>query len=229
MKNKPFTSVIIPAGGSGNRMKSAHNKLLMPLGKDSVLGLTLSVFDSSETTDEIIIAVPVLLKDSFSEIIKKTVKNKPFKIAEGGFCRESSVFNGIKAADNRCDFISVHDAARPLITFWEIDKIHRLAYEKGNICAGTEVKNTVKITENGKIKKTLQRDCLFSAATPQVFIKENIEAALEKFKDTLDSFTDDSSLAEAAGFEVSVYYCDEKNIKITTPEDIKTAEKFLGI
>ena len=227
MKN--FTAAIICAGGSGSRMKSAKNKLLLPLGGVSVFERTVSAFDRASTVDEMVFSVPSDLRKEFEDLLKATVKNKPYKVVIGGKNREESVKNGITAVDGDCEFISVHDAARPLITPEEIDKINEKAYICGAVCAGTPVKNTVKILKkNGKIEKTLERDRLFSAATPQVFRKEILTEAFEKFADILDDFTDDASLAEALGYEVETFFCDEKNIKITTPEDIKTAEKFLG-
>ncbi len=227
MKN--FTAAIICAGGSGSRMKSAKNKLLLPLGGVSVFERTLSAFDQAATIDEIIVSVSLSGKKAFEDILEKTVKNKPYKVVIGGKNREESVKNGIAEVDGDCEFVSVHDAARPLITPEEIDKINEKAYICGAVCAGNPVKNTVKILKkNGKIEKTLERDLLFSAATPQVFRKEILTEAFEKFADILGDFTDDASLAEALGYEVETFFCDEKNIKITTPEDIKTAEKFLG-
>lgn len=227
MKN--FTAAIICAGGSGSRMKSDKNKLLLSLGGVSVFERTLSAFDKAVTIDEIIVSVSLSEKKAFEDILEKTVKNKPYKVVIGGKNREESVKNGISAAEKGCEFVSIHDAARPLITPEEIDGINKKAYLCGAVCAGTAVKNTVKILKkDGKIEKTLERNLLFSAATPQVFRKEILTEAFEKFADSLENFTDDASLAEALGYEVETYFCDEKNIKITTPEDIKTAEKFLG-
>lgn len=230
MEANRFTSVIIPAGGKGSRMKTAENKLLMRLGQKTVIEYTVSAFDNAETVDEIIVVLPDAERKIFENIIKDTVKNKTVKFAKGGISREHSVYNGFKIIDKNCEFVSVHDAARPLISTKEIDEINRKAYKNNCVCAGNSVKNTIKIIDtDNRIKETLNRSALFSAATPQVFKKEIFQNSFEKFKNKLSEFTDDSSVIEAAGYNVEPFYCDEKNIKITTIEDIKTAEKFLNL
>ena len=230
MKKKPFTSVIITAGGNGRRMDSTKNKLLIKLGDKTIIEMTLSAFDKAKTVDEIIVAIPEIEKKVFEDIITNTVKNKILKITIGGECRELSVKNGIEIINKSAEFVAVHDAARPLITPEEIDEINETAYISGNICCGTEIKNTIKkIDKNGNISKTLKREFLFSAATPQIFKKEDIYYAFNKFSEKLSEFTDDASVVEAAGFKVKIFYCNERNIKITTQSDIKLAEKFLNI
>ena len=146
MKN--FTAAIICAGGSGSRMKSDKNKLLLSLGGVSVFERTLSAFDKAVTIDEIIVSVSLSEKKAFEDILEKTVKNKPYKVVIGGKNREESVKNGISAAEKGCEFVSIHDAARPLIMPEEIDGINKKAYLCGAVCAGTAVKNTVKILKN---------------------------------------------------------------------------------
>lgn len=230
MQRRRFTSAVIPAGGCGSRMKSSENKLLMKICEKTVIERTLEAFAEAKTVDEIVLAVPSEKEDIFRKIAEETVKNKPVKIVSGGLCREESVRNGLYAADKRAEFISVHDAARPLITPEEIDGINLLSHTLGAVCAGSAVKNTVKtVGKDGKIIKTLDRSSLFSAETPQVFRKDIIETAFEKNAEKLSEFTDDASLAESCGYEVYAYYTSEKNIKITTPDDIKTAEKLLEI
>lgn len=223
-----FTTAILCAGGNGTRMNAGKNKLLLPLGGATVFEKTAIAFNSAKTVDEIIASVLPADKEAFEAILKKVVDRKPYKVVTGGKCREESVKNGVKAASGNCDYIAVHDAARPLITPEEIDAINEKAYVCNAVCSGVAVKNTVKMIDaDGKIEKTLDRDKLFSAVTPQVFKKELLCEAFEKFANDLESFTDDSSMVEKLGYEVETYYCSGENIKITTPEDIKTAEKFL--
>lgn len=202
----------------------------MKICKKTVIERTLEAFAAAKTVDEIVLAVPSEKEDIFRKIAEETVKNKPVKIVSGGSCREESVRNGLSAVDERAEFISVHDAARPLIFPEEIDEINLLTRTLGAVCAGSAVKNTVKtVGKDGKIIKTLDRSSLFSAETPQVFRRDIIETALEKNAEKLSEFTDDASLAESCGYDVSVFYTSGKNIKITTPDDIKTAEKLLEI
>lgn len=80
MKKKPFTSVIITAGGNGRRMDSTKNKLLIKLGDKTIIEMTLSAFDKAKTVDEIIVAIPEIEKKVFEDIITNTVKNKILKI-----------------------------------------------------------------------------------------------------------------------------------------------------
>lgn len=220
------TSAIIVCAGNSTRMGGV-NKILMPLGKRLVIGVTMQAFEKCESIKEIII---VARENDIPEIqaeAEKTGITKLKKCTAGGSTRQESVINGVKCISKDTELVAIHDGARPLVKPEHIEKAIKDASVFGGATLGVPVKDTIKMVEDGLITDTPPRKFLYITQTPQVFKRslyfESIDFALEHNLD----FTDDCQLVEAIGGKVCMTNGDYTNIKITTPEDIAIAEVLL--
>ena len=204
-------STIITSGGSSTRFGS--NKLLEKIDGLSVIETTISKF--IDMVDEIIIPT----KDDIKEfLLKSKLFCNKIKFAPAGKTRQQSVYNGILSCNNP-DIVLIHDGARPFIDKTTIQKAIELTFDKKAVCTGAMAVDTIKVIKNGKIVKTLDRNNIFLAQTPQAFEYNLIKNLHEKYKDNLN-FTDDSSLAEFDGIEVYCLITTCMNKKITTKNDL---------
>lgn len=205
-------SAIITSGGSSTRF--GENKLLVKIDDKSVIEHTISKF--IDLVDEIIIPA----KDDIKEhILKSNIYSKKIKFAASGSTRQKSVYNGLLKCDNP-DYILIHDGARPFVNKDIINNTIKLVKEKNAVVVGFMAIDTIKQVENGKIIKTLNRNNIFHAQTPQAFSYKLIMEINQKCADLKINFTDDSSMAEYCG--VDVYYLEgsKNNKKITTKDDL---------
>ena len=207
-------TAIITAGGTSSRFGN-KNKLLEKINGKEIIRYTVEAFEKSDV-DEIIICANKSIIEDLQSMFKH-------KIIEGGATRQESVYNGIMAAD--CDFILIHDGARPVITTELINKTIEMVKDKKAVCVMTKTTDTIKEVENGKIIKTIDRTKLYNTQTPQAFEYNLIKSVHEKLKG--ENYTDDSGMAEALGYEVYVVEGDYGNIKITTQSDIAVLKTYL--
>lgn len=222
--NRHFVSAIIVSAGNSSRM-GGINKQFLNLGGMPVVARSVEAFQKSPLIDEIIIITREQDIPEVKEYTKDFSKVK--SIVTGGSTRQESVFNGIKASSSHSEFLAVHDGARPLVSQKVIEDTLSAAFSFGASSTGVKVKDTVKIVdENDNIVSTPERSFLRFVQTPQVFEKALYLSAMESVANSED-FTDDCMLIEAYGHKVKIVDGDYKNIKITTPEDIITAEMFL--
>jgi len=217
--------VIIVAAGSSSRM--GQNKQLLELGGIPVIARTLLRFENCSKIKNIILVVRTEDIFTLQLLAEKYGITKISDIICGGENRQESVLKGFSRLDEKDEAVLIHDGARPLITDGIICAVADALEKYTAVTCAVRVKDTVKqVDENGKVIKTLDRSSLVAVQTPQgVRIKEYL-CAVEKAGD-VSAFTDDTSLMEAAGYEVYTVEGDYKNIKITTPEDIFAAESFL--
>ena len=150
---------------------------------------------------------------------------KKVRIIEGGASRQESVFNGIKACE--CDYVLIHDAARPMITTDLINTAIDEVVFKNALTVATKTIDTIKEVVDGKIVKTIDRSKLYNTRTPQAFRYDLIREAHEKLSG--QSFTDDAGMLEALGQTVYILNGSYKNIKITTQNDIDIAKVYLAM
>ncbi len=219
--NTYYTSVIIAAAGKGSRMTTTKDKLFADLCGKTVIERTLSAFQNAESVNEIIVVTSPHSITKIKDIVSICGLSKVTAIIEGASTRAESVAKGIAALSPLSQFISIHDGARPFITSSEIDRIHNVAYKKKAVCCGTPVTDTVKkISNNGAMEETIDRNTLFAAQTPQIFKKDIYIDAISKAGDKISRFTDDSSIVEAAGYTVYAEFTKTYNIKITTEPDL---------
>ena len=145
------------------------------------------------------------------------------EIIEGGATRQDSVYNGLKHSE--CDYILIHDGARPMITTDLINQTIETVKEKKALTVATKTIDTIKEVVDGKIIKTIDRSKLYNTQTPQAFEYNLIKQAHEKLKG--QNFTDDAGMLEALGYDVYILNGSYKNIKITTQSDIDIAKIYL--
>lgn len=218
--------VIITAAGNGTRMGKEINKLFIKINEKPILAHTLSRFYDAGFTDNIIVALNPKDLDYFEEMVRKPYGFDTVKVVEGGAEREVSAYNGLKALDPDTDYVLIHDGARPFVSEQVIQDCIQKTIETGAAIAATPATNTIKVSNNGEtVDHTPARATLFEAQTPQGFAYDLIMDANEKrMEDPSSKVTDDASIAELAGYDVTLSKGDRNNIKITSVEDLLLAE-----
>lgn len=215
-------SAIIPAAGSGERF--GEEKQFKLLSGRPLFFHTLKLFLQSDYIDEIIVAVPSANVDSTHRDVLSMSAGKPVKVVAGGTRRQDSVKNGIDVSDSDSTLVCIHDAARPFVTEDLIQRsISACEFADGAV-VGIPSKDTVKISENGFVKETLDREKIWLAQTPQCFHKNKLLQALYYAETENLTGTDESALMEAMGFSIKLVEGDSNNFKITTKDDWIRAE-----
>lgn len=218
-----FNVAIILGAGNGTRMGIEKSKLLLEIGGKTVIERTVDVFENCPEIDEIIVVCRECDIDVFSRLLPDD--NISFVI--GGATRQESVANAIEAIEE-CDFVVIHDGARPFVTEDVIINTLDKAQLTKAAATGVMVKDTIKVVnENLDIVDTPDRSKLVSIQTPQIFDFETYKKALEKANAENKNYTDDCQLVENLGLNVSAVLGDYDNIKITTKSDIPLAENIL--
>ncbi|PIP39564.1 2-C-methyl-D-erythritol 4-phosphate cytidylyltransferase [Candidatus Desantisbacteria bacterium CG_4_9_14_3_um_filter_40_11] len=167
---------------------------------------------------------------SWQEIVKAYGLDGVVDIVEGGIERQDSVYCGLKTLPEDTDIVLIHDGARPFISSIVIEKTVAAAMEYGAAITGVRVKDTIKmVDESYKVMQTLNRSMLWAVQTPQAFKAKLLRDCYDKAINEEFYGTDDASIVEWAGFEVRVVDGEDKNIKITTPFDLRMAEAMIRI
>ena len=215
-------SAIIPAAGSGERF--GEEKQFKLFSGRPLIFHTLKLFFQSDYIDEIIVAVPSANVDSTHRDVLSMSAGKPVKVVAGGTRRQDSVKNGIDVSDSHSTLVCIHDAARPFVTEDLIQRsISACEFADGAV-VGIPSKDTVKFSENGLVKETLDREKIWLAQTPQCFHKNKLLQALYYAETENLTGTDESALMEAMGFSIKLVEGDSNNFKITTKDDWIRAE-----
>lgn len=219
------TLALITAAGKGQRMHSEVPKQYLLLGGKPILAQTLSVFVKCPDIDGIYVIVPQDQMEKVQrEIIEKYRIQKVLKVVRGGKTRQQSVYNGLKAIRSDCDIVVVHDGVRPLVTEGLITESIQAARKNGAAVVAVPARDTVKRSLTGKKLKTLDRNEIWMAQTPQSFQFSLLLKAYQKAEEDGIQATDDAFLVERLGHPITLIQGDYTNIKITTPEDLALAE-----
>ena len=229
MNNRSFhVTAIILAAGTGSRMKADISKQRMIICGESVLRHTLHAFSDSEYIDDIVL----VCRPEEECTIKLELANDFPKVKAmvcGGKTRAESALRGFLSISEECQFVAIHDAARPLFDIGMAEKVFAEALEKGNAVCASKVRDTVKRTDNcAYVTDSVDRDNLWLIQTPQVFEKRIYGRALDNAKKEGCLATDDSSLVSLAGEKVNLCETPSYNIKITYPEDVLTAQAIIN-
>lgn len=220
--------VVVVAAGQGSRMGADRNKVLLPLKGTPVIIHTLRIFEKDPCCEGIVLVVRESERDLFRGLFEKYGIHKVVALAAGGSERQESVFNGLKSLKSSDDrIVLVHDGARPFIDRRRIAGVVEAADKHGAALLAVPVKDTIKQVDSGKVRKTLERKSLWAAQTPQAFRLSVILRAYREGADRHFMATDDASLVEEMGMPVVTVSGSYRNIKLTTPEDMIIAEKFL--
>jgi 2-C-methyl-D-erythritol 4-phosphate cytidylyltransferase len=223
MKNyNQKAGAIIAAAGESRRM-GGIDKVLAPLGGKPALSHVLHAFDSCNSIDQIVAVVNEKSLERCRQLIAEEELSRPIEVCVGGKRRQDSVAAGLAKLKD-CDWVVIHDGARPLVTKDLIERGLEAAQETGAAVAAVPVTDTIKVAGDDKIvHQTPPRQNLWAVQTPQVFRYGLISEAYKKAEDEV---TDDASLVEQLGYKVKLYMGAYDNIKITTPDDLLIAEAW---
>lgn len=221
---------IVLAAGQGKRMKSSVQKQYMLLKEHPILYYSLKVFEDREEIEKIVLVVG---KGEISycrrEIVEKYGFQKVTDIIEGGKERYHSVYEGIKSLKEECDYVLIHDGARPFITGDMIINVIESVKKYGACAVGMPVKDTIKIVnEEDFCVHTPERARVWAMQTPQAFEYKIIKSAYDKLMQKEIMVTDDAMVVEQfMNIPVKLIKGTYENIKITTQEDWKIAEALM--
>lgn len=218
-------TAIIVAGGRGTRLGAEQPKQLLDIGGRSMLQRSVDAFLAHPAVEEIVVVLPADLAKGNVAIDAGT---KPLRIATGGARRQDSVAAGFRAASGDASIVLVHDAARPFVSTELITRVIEAAGAHGAAIPARQASDTVKRAPHagGRIVETIARETVWLAQTPQGFARAVLTKAVA-LGETVEA-TDEAMLAEQAGFAVHVVEGDERNVKITTSEDLSRARHGLG-
>ena len=219
-----YCGAVIVAAGSASRM-GGIDKVMAPLGGEPMILRTVRAFEDCEAVKEIVIVTRQDLMGSIAEICSGFTKIR--SIVQGGSSRQESVKLGLLAFSKEVRLAAVHDGARPLVSGELIDKVIRAAHSYGAAAPAIPVKDTIKVFEGGFIAATPDRSTLRAVQTPQVMDRDLLLGALEKAEQEGTALTDDCSAVEHIGMRVRLVEGEERNLKVTTPLDLKIAELLL--
>lgn len=217
-------SVIVVAAGGGRRFGAP--KQFAPLGRKSVLDWCLEAFQAYEGITDVVL------------VLDDEGRGRPYLdrypkisgITRGGPERQDSVNAGfLRLNDAAAPLVLVHDGARPLVGAALIDRVIKAALETGASVPVLPVEETLKRVEDHRVVETVDRSTLFRVQTPQGFLYEVLKTALARAKQDGFYGTDEAVLVERTGRPVKAVRGEVKNLKITTPEDIRIAEGLLGV
>lgn len=212
-------TVVLPAAGSGKRMKADKNKLLLELFGKPIFVYTLEVFQQDPKCEAIWLAVKEDERATIERYVDVYGITKVKGYAQGGMERQDSVRACLEAVPP-CGVVLVHDAARPFIAPYVIAELVEKAEMMGAAIAAVPVKDTIKKAASGKITETVDRQQLWMIQTPQAFRYELLlEAAQLAHKDGFLG-TDEAMLVERTGQPVHIVESTYENVKMTTPEDL---------
>ena len=239
--------IIIVAGGKGLRMGSDIPKQFLPIGGKPVLMRTLERFREYSAELQIILVLPEAQQEYWHQLCKEYHFDVEYTLANGGQTRFHSVQNGLaKVPDDAQGVVGVHDGVRPFPSIEVIKNCYETARTKKAVIPVIPVVETVRqLISNGqqdlrtndqekscspvvrcqKNSKTVPRDQYRLVQTPQTFDIQLLKAANRQPYN--DGFTDDASVVESYGYEITLVEGNRENIKITTPYDLKIAEVLI--
>jgi 2-C-methyl-D-erythritol 4-phosphate cytidylyltransferase len=220
-------SAIIVAAGSSQRM--GFDKLLALLGDLPVLAHTIGAFERTSSVDEIILVARAERVAEFEELVRQEGCKKVVSVIPGGEQRQDSVRAGLQRLNETATHVAVHDAARPLVTPEQIERVFELARVHGGAALAEPITNTLKrANENCVVTGGVARENLYAMQTPQIFARDLLDKAYAKVGAANLSVTDEVSAVEHLGGKVVLVPNEECNIKITYPRDLLLAHAVLA-
>jgi len=220
-------TIIIVAGGQGNRMESETPKQFLILSGKPILVHTINQFIAYDSSIQIILVLPESHIHLWEEIAMEHKVNHAVDVVSGGETRYESVQNGMKLVntDKNVQVVGIHDGVRPLVSLSTISTCFEHAFQTGNAIPHLPIEETLrKITPN--TSEWVNRDEYVSIQTPQCFKTEVLQNAYAQNYNP--SFTDDASVVESTGQKMNLVLGNRENIKLTRREDLLLAEKLMA-
>ncbi|MCA9061265.1 MAG: 2-C-methyl-D-erythritol 4-phosphate cytidylyltransferase [Planctomycetaceae bacterium] len=223
-------AVILPAAGQSSRMQGfSRKKPFLELKGRPVWVRTVEHFLKRDDVAETVLVVAPDDLDWFKEQYVANLAFMDVRLVAGGACRAESVRNGLESLTSDATHVAVHDAARPLLTSAWIDSVFAAAVQYHAAIPGLRITSTVKrIDADGVIAETVDRSSLVLAQTPQVFERQLLKRAFAACG-PLNAITDEASMVEQLPHPVHVVEGWSPNIKLTTADDFRLAEKLLDL
>jgi len=224
-ENNSKRYAIIVAGGSGKRFGSEMPKQFLPLDGKPVLMRTIEKFHKANSS--VVAVLPAEHHEMWLEMCRKCNFEVSHIIAAGGKSRFESVKNGIAAIEDLApaDLVAVHDGVRPLVSVEMINKCFETAALKGSAIPVVNPSDSIRQVNNDGTSQQLLRSSLRAVQTPQVFCAELLMGAYDVEESPL--FTDDASVVENTGHQVTLLDGESTNIKITHPIDMIIASELI--
>jgi len=220
--NSSRTGAIIVAAGSSQRMRGV-DKLMAPLGGRPMVAHSIAAFASHLAIDDVVVVTSAANQEAMGALVAELAPRA--RVVLGGARRRDSVRAGLEALAD-CEYVVVHDAARPLVTPAMIDAALDGAREGGAALCAVPVTDTVKRSEpSGRVSSTVTREGLWLAQTPQAF---RTALLLRAHREIHIDATDDAALIELLGEPVKLVLGSARNLKITQPEDLALARALLA-
>lgn len=221
-----MTYAIVPAGGHGARMGSRRPKQYLRLGQAPILVATLKALARARSIAGIVVAVPEAHVAATRRLLARACVPKILDVVAGGADRQESVWRGLQRLPEDARVVVVHDAVRPFITADLVERV-RVAGAGGAATCGMPVRDTVKRVTDGAVESTIARQGLWLTQTPQAFARDLLWEAHDKARRDGFAGTDDAVLVERLGMPVAMVPGLAQNLKITTPEDLRTARAWV--
>ena len=219
-------SVIIAGAGAGTRFGAAGNKIFQTLAGREIFLRSVDVFAGRNDVCEILLVLSAGDFDNVARQYEAELASLGVTLIAGGATRAQSVRNALARVSGSASLVCVHDAVRPCVSPAAVDAVFAAAGRSGAAILASPIHGTIKqVSPAGLIERTVCRDGLWQAQTPQVFDAAILREAYER---DIDSVTDDAQVVEAAGHAVAVVGGDANNIKITTRADLSQAEAILA-
>jgi len=219
-----YCGAVIVAAGNASRM-GGIDKVMAPLGGEPMIVQTVRAFHSCDVIRQIVVVTRQDLLEEMRVLCGEFPKVTA--VVCGGSSRPESVDAGLNALSDEVQLAAIHDGARPLVSWQVIDRTVRAANTFGAAAPGVPVKDTIKLVKGGVVQATPDRSRLQAIQTPQVFDIDLLRGALQKAKESGTAITDDCSAVELLGMSVKIVEGDERNIKVTTPMDLRLAQMLL--
>ena len=207
---------VVVAAGQSSRMAGV-DKIFSPVNDTPLIVHTLSHFEESPLVDEVVLVLSAQNLDLGREIVRRHEFHKVSRVCAGGERRQDSVRHGLEALQP-CQWVMVHDGARPCLDQSILERGLAAAQECRAAAAGVPVKDTIKmITDGNLVDSTPPRERLWAAQTPQVF---EYRLLMDAHARCGEDVTDDAAMVEALGHPVKMFLGSYANLKVTTPEDL---------
>ncbi len=222
-------AVILAGAGEGRRMGPLGPKLLIPIGGRPALERVLDSFLEVESVGEIVAVIPEELLEDAKRAVASRANPRGARLAvtPGGATRQESVRRGLEALERSMPFVAVHDVARSLVTPGLIERVLLAARGAGAAIPACPLRDSVKEVLSGRVVRSLDRERLRAAQTPQIFARDILARAHAAAVAEDAAVTDDAMLVERLGCEIAVVLGEASNLKLTEPGDLRVLEAWL--
>jgi 2-C-methyl-D-erythritol 4-phosphate cytidylyltransferase len=225
MTNDSVFGAVIVAAGGGSRMRGL-DKLFTEVAGKPLLAHAVAPFQESPALQRIVLVVSAENVARGRAIAGEWGLSKVTAVVPGGERRQDSVRLGVEAL-GQCDYVAVHDGARPLVDGRLIARGLEAVRETGAAVPAVPLADTVKeVGRDARVVRTVDRTRLWAVQTPQFF---RYDLLLRAHRDHPEAVTDDAALLEAMGLPVKIFPGDKRNIKVTTPEDLELVRALLDV